>query len=181
MEGNYPHQSPEYERFSSYVERMSSSDKNEEFHVKLRILSTVDVPSNLYRTNFLSLQDLQIKSSALKLSKMRSDKKYWYNTVFAYQDRLVKCQIENRSPSSIFSGLSEIFVTGYPVPVYCCQKDSRRRWTICKYLGERHAFFYLNKYSNELELYRLCLKIKHKNVSFHAKNCKCRSCIPISQ
>ena len=98
----------EYERFSSYVRRMSSS-RNDKFYVKLCIEGSVDLPSYLYKTHFLSVQDLPTKSSALRLSKLRRDTKY--NTVFCFTDRLFKCQIVNRRPRCIFKGLSEVFVT----------------------------------------------------------------------
>ena len=169
----YCNQNQEYDAFSSHVRRFNSSH-NDKFYVLLRVLSSMTIPEELYEGRFLSVDQLQTKTTALQISKTRRYTKY--NTVFSFCQTLVKCQIVTRTPDCIFNGLQEIFVTLEPLRVFQCQRDRRGRWKFCKYLGERHAFFKLNEDTNRLRFYQLSLKIDPKNVAIHANKCKCRRC-----
>ena len=171
----------EYDAFSSHVRRFNSSHNEDKFHVLLRILSSMDIPEELYEGRFLSVDKLQTKSSALQLSKTRRYTKY--NTVFGYCEKVLKCQIVTRTPDCIFNGLQEIFVTLHPLRVFQCQSDRRGHWKYkyCKYLGERFGFFKLNKDTNRLRFYQLSLKIPPQNVAIHGNKCKCRHCFQFTK
>ena len=175
----YCNQTEEYDAFSSHVRRLNSVYNEDKFHVLLKSMSSMEIPPELYQGRFLPVDELQTKSGALQLSKTRRNAKY--NTVFGFYDELLKCKIVTRTPDCIFNGIQEIFVTFHPLKVFLCQRDWRGKWKFCKYLGERHAFFTLNKETKRLKFYHLCLKIDPRNVSIHAKKCQCKDCVKITQ